>query len=640
MTLSSHKRFARRIKSQAKRLMTLSKDMMRRISTRPIVIATSLYRRFALRRVSIVGFTGSCGKTCTKELAAAVLSPNLSGQANRASRNTLNEIVRVIWRCKPKDDYLLQEVSIGGEQMQLGDKARLLRPKIGVVTNIGMDHISAFGSQEAIASEKAKLLDALVPDGVAILNADDPLVMQMQHRCPRHVMTYGHDPQADVRASEVSDQWPQRLQLKVTYDGQSEVVQTQLCGDQWVHSVLAAIATGIAMGIPFRDAAKSIANAEPFHARMCPEELPNGVTIIRDDWKAPLWTVPASLRFMRNAQARRKVAVIGTLSDYRGDAASKYVAVAEDAMMAVDHVVFVGPWASRCLRVQPQNAHQTLHAFANVSEAIPFLKTFLRNDDLVLLKGSDAADHLENIVPAIRKTDLMPSVVSSISVQQEQRADNLQVVVGLGNPGADYEGTPHNVGYEVISVLAQGLRAAWVEEGSAAVARAEWKDEAVWFVRLNMAINECGPAIRDFLSHHGLSSRDLILVQDDINLEVGELKSRMRGSSGGHKGVASIVSALQTEAIRRVKVGVGQPASKADLVRYVTNPFPQPLRSRVAIACEHAADRVLELISDPNRGEHKKGKKKPARKKPKKYPVPSSVPHDGGNRSHNPDPLG
>ncbi len=136
-----------------------------------------------------------------------------------------------------------------------------------------------------------------------MLNADDPRVLEMRNRCVGRVITYGLSPAAMMRASA----WPQRLSFTALYEGQTIDVATQLCGTHWVPNVLAALVVGTVLGIPLTTAAAAIARVPPVDGRMCPVTTPEGITFIRDDQKAPLWTIPASLEFLRQATAKRKV---------------------------------------------------------------------------------------------------------------------------------------------------------------------------------------------------------------------------------------------------------------------------------------------------------------------------------------------
>lgn len=171
------------------------------------------------------------------------------------------------------------------------------------------------------------------------------------------------------------------------------------------------------------------------------------------------------------------------------------------------------------------------------------------------------------------------------------------VVVGLGNPTPDYRKTRHNVGHWVVDVLAERLRRAWRRDGAVLIARAQWRGEPVALIKPQAFMNVSGPVVAAALHRQGADAADLILVYDDIDLALGKVRVRLKGSHGGHNGVRSVLAALGTEDVRRVKVGVGRPDSKADIPDHVLTPFLADELPVLESAVELAADRTLELIS-------------------------------------------
>lgn len=581
---------------------------VRTMTLRGLSVVLAGYRKL-FKDTVFIGITGSCGKTSTKEMMLAALKVRYQGKANRDTRNSLAEIIRTMFRVRSSDDFCIQEFGVSGlgEAIPLQQQLNMFKPQIGVITNIGSDHISAYGSKEAIAAEKSKLISSLPASGVAILNADDDLVLGMRHQCRGRVLTYGLKNDAMVTATNVESKWPQRLAFTLQYQGQSCRVQTQLCGKHWISCALAAAAVAVEMKLSLEEIAQGFASLQPVTARMSPHVMPNGVTFIRDDWKAPIWTVASSLEFMRDATARRRIIVIGTLSDYRGDAASKYVKVAREARDSADFVIFVGPWASRALRARRHSGDDSIRAVPNVQELIPLLKEFLEPGDLVLLKGSHAADFLVKVIPAVKHHDLEENLqrnaakVAAAEAEANRREDSeheqdTQYIIGMGNPGEEYSGTPHNVGYAVLDRLAADLGGEWRRSNNATIARVTCHDQTLCLVKPNAEMNGIGPQLAKLQESESFSPDDLIIVQDDLQLDIGRLKTRMKGSAGGHKGVASVIGTFQSELIRRVKVGVGKPENKGDVVDYVLSPFAAGVRNDVDAAYEKAAERVKDLV--------------------------------------------
>ena len=580
--------------------------------------AALVYRR-ALRRVPFVGVTGSIGKTVTKDLIAAILETNGPGHKTVDTKNGPHWVARSILSTRPWHSHCVVELGALGIDT-LDAPVRLFRPQVAVITRVATDHWSAFQSLAATAREKGKLVDALTPDGVAVLNADDPNVRAMATRCAGRVVTYGLAADALVRADQISATWPDRLTFTVHYGGRSLPVQTRLCGTHWVPAVLAALATGIALGVPLDRAVAAVATVEPTTGRLSPLTDSQGVTFLRDDWKASLETVPAALRLLAEARASRKIAVIGTVSDYQGKGTERYVRIVQDALEAADEVVLVGASAARGLRVRYRRPDAALRAFSTARQASDYLEGVLRPGDLVLLKSS-TKDHVERI--ALRRTKgvvcwltdcgrkgncekcsrfrVPGGTVTSPSSRFDGQPDTGELesadrlIVGFGNPGERYRHTPHNVGQLVLDGLANRLGAAWTVAGNAQLARVVIGDATAYLVKPAAKVNLTGAVVKGLAEQLGLGPSDCVLVHDDIDLPLGTVRIRRGGGAGGHNGVRSVIEAYQSQSIGRVRIGVGRPPRKEDVAQYVLSPLSADQRAVVDRACAEAAARLLDL---------------------------------------------
>jgi PTH1 family peptidyl-tRNA hydrolase len=173
-----------------------------------------------------------------------------------------------------------------------------------------------------------------------------------------------------------------------------------------------------------------------------------------------------------------------------------------------------------------------------------------------------------------------------------------QAVVGLGNPGPEYQTSRHNVGQRVVDRLAKTLHRHWQREGVHRVARGEWRGETLLLIKPHAYMNVTGPAVARLLPRLGLDPPDLILVYDDIDLPLGKVRVRMKGSHGGHNGVRSLIETLGTDRLRRVKIGIGRPEDKAQVSNHVLSRFTGDELELIEAACAEAADRALELVAD------------------------------------------
>lgn len=342
-----------------------------------------------------IGITGSCGKTTTTELVSSILA--LEGSVHTCIHvNTSLYIARSMLSLSRRHRFCVSEVS-ADTVGQIARTVRLLKPHIGVVTRIGQDHYSQYRTLEATADEKGKLVESLSANGTAVLNADDPHVLAMRSRTTARVITYGLSPEAMVRGENVSSNWPDTLSLEVTVEQQRFSIRTKLLGEHWASTVLAAMATAIAAGVSPARAIEAIEAFEPIPYRMCPHPLPGGITFISDNWKASLWLVPASLDFMKKANAARKIAVIGSISDTPKSFYGRYRTIVTQALEAVDTLLVVGEHAHTAKRVSGIDPNRVM-AFATLDRLNDFLEDYLKAGDLVLLKGTENSDHLQRLI--------------------------------------------------------------------------------------------------------------------------------------------------------------------------------------------------------------------------------------------------
>jgi UDP-N-acetylmuramyl pentapeptide synthase len=364
----------------------------------PIIQLAGLWRR-CLPHTHFIGITGSAGKTTTKEILYAVLREHHRCTCNSESNNTTYPIARTLLATSRSTRYCIQEVGLpheGGMDLALA----LLRPDIGVVTNVGMDHRARAGGRAAVAEEKSKLIACLPTAGIAVLNADDDLVMAMAARTGARVVTYGLARPAHYSAEVCTHRWPDRLVLRVQHRGESVLVSTQLLGAHQAGNVLAALAAACELGVPLALAARTIGTVTPVLGRMSVHPAPRDVTFIRDDLKAPHWSIQYVWRFMADARASRKILVLGTMSDMHGRQAT-YRRESRQMLAAADLVLLVGARAGTSSREPRAVAGGRLLAFEHVRDAAHWLRAMHRPGDLVLLKGSNNADHLARLALAL-----------------------------------------------------------------------------------------------------------------------------------------------------------------------------------------------------------------------------------------------
>jgi UDP-N-acetylmuramoyl-tripeptide--D-alanyl-D-alanine ligase len=344
----------------------------------------------ALADTTVVGVTGSSGKTSTKDLLAAVLAPLGPTVAPPGSFNNELGLPWTALRADPGTRHLVLEFSARGA----GHIARLaaaVPPRIGVVLNVGRAHVGEFGSVEAIARAKGELVEALPADGVAVLNADDPLVAAMAGRTAARIVTFGRG-DALVSAEDVRLEGGRARFTLVAPAGRAPVA-LRLVGEHHVGNALAAAAVALELGGTPEGVAAALSAAEPASKwRMEVVDRADGLTVVNDAYNSN----PESMRAALAALAalgdgtRRTWAVLGTIAEQGDETAASHAEIAALARsLGIDRLVAVGT-------ADYPGARRT----AGVDEAVELLRAEAGPGDVVLVKASRAAG-LERVAEAL-----------------------------------------------------------------------------------------------------------------------------------------------------------------------------------------------------------------------------------------------
>jgi UDP-N-acetylmuramoyl-tripeptide--D-alanyl-D-alanine ligase len=350
--------------------------------------------RYALGQAvgaTVIGLTGSAGKTTTKDLLAHVLAGHGPVVATPGSFNTQIGLPLTVLRAEPGTRYLVLEMGA----RHVGDiryLTTLTPPQVGIVLNVGSAHLGEFGGREAIAAAKSELVQAL-PDaagGIAVLNADDPLVSAMSARTRARVISYGTG-HADVRADEITLTGGRASFALVTPSGSAPVSLRHL-GVHQVHNALAVAAAGYGLGLPPGAVADALSTAQPSPSRLQVSDGPDGVTVINDAFNANPESMAAGLRaFTAYSGGRRKVAVLGEMRELGTAADDAHQATGRlAAELGVDVLVVVGDGPVRHL-AEAAAASQPAPAVRTVAgpEALRReLAALVEPGDVVFIKAS------------------------------------------------------------------------------------------------------------------------------------------------------------------------------------------------------------------------------------------------------------
>jgi UDP-N-acetylmuramoyl-tripeptide--D-alanyl-D-alanine ligase len=349
-----------------------------------------------LPSVTVVGITGSSGKTSTKDLTAAVVEHLGATVAPVGSLNNELGVPLTVLRADAGTRYLILEMSARG----IGHIAYLCGiapPRIGAVLNVGRAHAGEFGSVEAVAKAKGELVEALPPGGVAILNADDPHVAAMAERTAARVVTFGLAAGADIVATDISLDELGHGSFRMTMPAGSADVRLRLYGRHHVPNALAAAAIAAELGMGVAAIADALSHATArSKKRMELHERPDGVLVVNDAYNANPDSTRAAIEALAHLMSggRRGFAVLGHMAEL-GDIsdASHQEAGLLAARAGVTGLVAVGEQAAPVLtgaRAQPGWRGEAI-AVPNASAAIDALRNRLRPGDVVLVKASKSA---------------------------------------------------------------------------------------------------------------------------------------------------------------------------------------------------------------------------------------------------------
>lgn len=175
----------------------------------------------------------------------------------------------------------------------------------------------------------------------------------------------------------------------------------------------------------------------------------------------------------------------------------------------------------------------------------------------------------------------------------------MYMIVGLGNPGKEYENTRHNAGFMVLDALADKLGADISEKKHRGLCgKAVISGQKVILLKPQTYMNSSGESVRAAADYYKIDPSDILVVYDDISLAPGQLRIRAKGSAGGHNGIKSLIAHLGTQEFPRVRVGVGEKPPRMDLADYVLGHFSSEEKKIMADAVKEAADAACEVISD------------------------------------------
>lgn len=350
----------------------------------------------------VVAITGSVGKTTTKELTAAVLRQRYTTLQSEGNLN--NEIGLPLTLLQLDSSHQRAVLEMG--MYALGEielLCRIARPRIGVVTNVGPVHLERLGSLERVAQAKAELVQALPADGVAVLNADEPLVLAMREQTAARVFLYGLTRACDLWADEIVGEGMDGIRFRFHYQDETLHVKVPLLGRHSVHTALRAAAVGLVEGLNWEEIISGLQDVGA-QLRLVVVRGQNGATILDDTYNASPASTLAALNLLADMPAAggRRVAVLGDMLELGAYEETGHRLVGARAADVADLLVTVGSRA-RWIAAEARAAGTRSDAIRIVdtaAQAVTVLRSAIGPGDIVLVKGSRAA-HMDDVVTAL-----------------------------------------------------------------------------------------------------------------------------------------------------------------------------------------------------------------------------------------------
>jgi UDP-N-acetylmuramoyl-tripeptide--D-alanyl-D-alanine ligase len=365
-------------------------------------IATVWRQKLSLR---VIGITGSVGKSTTKELTADVLGRRYRTLKNPGNLNNEIGLPLSLLRLTKSYEFAVLEMGfyVPGEIALL---CRIAKPQVGVITNVSHVHMERAGSLDAIVEGKSELVQGLPPkpEGVAILNYDEPLVREMAHDTEAEIFYYGLSPEADLWASEIEGLGLEGIRFILNYRGDSIHVRVPLLGRHSVHTVLRAAAVGLVENLTWEEIIGGLRRSHT-QLRLVAVQGPGGSLIMDDTYNAAPTSVIAGLNLLAELEGRR-IAVLGDMLELGDFEERGHRMVGVRVAGTADELVAVGPrakWIAEEAMLSGLPKARVV-VVENKDAAIEYLHDRIGQGDVVLVKGSRGMQ-MDQIVSALEEVE-------------------------------------------------------------------------------------------------------------------------------------------------------------------------------------------------------------------------------------------
>jgi len=359
--------------------------------------------------IPVVGITGSVGKTSTKDMVSCVVAKKYNVLKTQGNFNNEIGLPLTFFNLEEKHEAAVIEMGMSG----FGEISRLTaiaQPQIAVITNIGVSHIEKLGSQQGILKAKLEILEGLKPDGLVVLNGDDPLLREQRGKLKYRTVFYGMEWSADYFAENYQSLGEEGSSFTITLDNKTYKIKVPVPGKHNVYNALAAIAVGIEMKIPMEIIVDGIAEYSPGSMRQNIISH-KGIKIINDAYNASPQSMEAAINVLEELSARtRGIAVLGDMLEMGSMAEELHYSVGNFIKdKKISYLITVGKDSKNITRAVSDSGNCTINLrhFENNTDALEYIISIVKQGDYILIKGSRGMK-MEQIAEGLLQQEIIP----------------------------------------------------------------------------------------------------------------------------------------------------------------------------------------------------------------------------------------
>ena len=345
--------------------------------------------------IPIAALTGSVGKTTTKEMMHRVLSAKYNTLKTRENENNYIGVSQTLFRIGEAHEAAVVEMGTNNPG-EINALSMLAKPDLAAITNIGVSHIERFGSRENILKEKLDILSGMKPGSKIVLNADDAFLNTVK---PDNFTPFYFgikNKSADIFAEDISE-YGARLSFYLNFHGTRQKVIMPAIGVHNVYNALAAIMTGVLLGVSLSDAACSLARYENVGMRQRVREV-SGIRVIEDCYNASPESVKAAMHLLVSRESGGKIAVLGDILELGAYSQTAHRLVGEYVAGAKADALFTYGEASKtAAKTASELGVKQVYSYTDPEELVKALTDFVKEGDTVLFKGSRGMK-MENLI--------------------------------------------------------------------------------------------------------------------------------------------------------------------------------------------------------------------------------------------------